>query len=191
MSGEKEGLILWVTGLSDSGKTTLCEAARAILQRNSIPCIVLDGDQIRRVFDDTHGYDLDTRRVLALRVAKLAKELSSQGYVVLVGIIGLIKEVHEWNLGNQRNFFLTLLNIPVEELKKRDSKGLYTNFELGSVSSMYGLDLPAHFPPVVDLEFTMMNIGDPNANAKIMLKQASRQFGKITILEPFRNEEID
>lgn len=172
----KNGLVLWVTGLSDSGKTTLCRAANTLLEEKSIRCIMLDGDQLRKIFSDIKGYDIESRKTLALRAAKLAQTLSAQGHIVVVGVIALIEEIHDWNANNQENFFLTLLNIPLAELTKRDSKGLYKKYSIGSVSSMYGLDLPADFPGQVDFEITMETLGTPAENADMMLAAAARRY---------------
>lgn len=172
----RNGLVLWVTGLSDSGKTTLCGAANTLLEEKNIRCIMLDGDQLRTIFSDIKGYDIESRATLALRAAKLAKTLSAQGHIVLVGIIALIEEIHEWNKKKQENFFLTLLNIPLAELKKRDSKSLYKNYNMGSVSSMYGLDLQADFPDQVDFEVTMETLSTPSKNADMMLTAAARRY---------------
>ena len=80
-------MVIWVSGLSASGKTTLCNAMWRLLKSQAPELVLLDGDVIRAVFSNDLGYREEDRVVQITRIQNLAKLLSDQGLVVLVAAL--------------------------------------------------------------------------------------------------------
>lgn len=116
------GRVIWITGLSGSGKTTLARA----LQANLRGSILLDGDELREALGSaSHGFDKDSRLRLAKIYAQLAGLLAKQDFIVIVATISLFHELHAWNRAHLPGYLEVFLDIPEEERRKRDPKGLY------------------------------------------------------------------
>ena len=143
------GCVIWITGLSGAGKTTLAHQLILKLRSIGIPCISLDGDNIRTILSEdlnTKNYTLRARKKMAMKYSKLSLLLSSQGFCVITSVIGMFNDVYEWNKNNLPNYFEIFLDIPLHELKKRDSKGIYKKYELGKIKNVAGLDLKIQKP---------------------------------------------
>ena len=89
--------VVWVTGLPNSGKSTIADLVSVILRNSGVHPVRLDGDCLRKVLPPIFGYAPADRRALALFYAGLASELSRQGHLVIVSTVSLFHEVHEWN----------------------------------------------------------------------------------------------
>ncbi|MBF0232218.1 MAG: adenylyl-sulfate kinase [Desulfamplus sp.] len=152
---EINGSVIWVTGLSDSGKSTLANFLTKKLKTNNTMPTLLDGDQLREVFGPVYGYDHESRLKLAYRYSALCKMLASQGHAVIIATIALFHEIHSWNRQHLPGYFEIFLNTPIEELRRRDSKGLYKRYDTGETSCVYGLDLKAEMPlnPDIKIDF--------------------------------------
>ena len=140
----------WVTGLSATGKTTLSSLLVAHLRDQGKTVIHLDGDELRQVLAD-EVYAREDRIALAMRYARLCKLLSEQGLDVVIAVIGLFKEVHKWNRENITNYIEIFIDTPLSELKKRDPKNIYRDFELGVVNNVAGIDLKVDIPSNPDI----------------------------------------
>ena len=149
-------MVIWITGLSGAGKTTLAKEIVSQLATENKKPILLDGDQLREIFIDStnqaiSAHDRSSRLTLALKYSGLARLLSEQGFWVIVATISLFKEVHNWNRKNLKNYYEVFLDTPVEELKKRDSKKIYSRFFGNEISNVAGLDIKADQPKSPDL----------------------------------------
>ena len=147
------GRVVWVTGLSGAGKSTLASEVAERLRRAGRPVAVLDGDELRWVWgaDTTPAYGRAARLELALCYARLAAALSRQGLDVIVATISLFKEVHGWNRANLPQYVEVYLRAPLEELRRRDPKGLYHRYDAGEAADIAGLDLAIDEPLSPDL----------------------------------------
>jgi len=146
------GVVVWVTGLSVSGKTTVSKHLVGLLTDYQ-PTILLDGDELRGALSVVGNYSREQRVELAKNYFKLAKLLSNQGFIVVVAALAMFKEIYAWNRENQEKYFEVFLNPPVDELFKRDPKGLYARFRNGSEKNVAGLDLKVDIPDDPDLVF--------------------------------------
>lgn len=150
-----EGRVVWITGLSGSGKTTVANPVAARLRECSHPVILLDGDELRAVFGASattpESHDRTSRIELAMRYARLCRMLAEQGHWVVISTISLFREVHEWNRANQPGYLEIFLDVPVEELRRRDPKDIYRRFDAGEISNVAGLDLAVDRPERPDL----------------------------------------
>jgi cytidine diphosphoramidate kinase len=149
------GRVIWITGLSGAGKTTLATELAQRLRGAGQAVISLDGDDLRRVWaeqpTDEAGYSREERIALGVRYARLAKLLSSQNHIVIVATISLFREVHIWNRKNIPGYFEVYLRAPLEELRRRDPKGIYRKYEAGELKNVAGLDLDVDEPDFPDL----------------------------------------
>ena len=130
-----QGRVIWITGLSGAGKTTL---ARALLPH--LPgAILLDGDELREVLGaSTKGFDAESRKQLAFTYARFARLLARQGKTVIVATISLYHEVHAWNREHLPGYLEVFLDIPEKVRRDRDPKGLYAAENKGEVTQMAG-----------------------------------------------------
>jgi len=117
--------------------------------------ILLDGDELRQVLAD-ESYTREKRIALAMRYSRLCRLLSSQGVDVVIAVIGLFKETHEWNRENIPNYVEVFVDTPLDELKKRDPKDIYKRVESGEIKNVAGVDLNVDFPvnPDVHLKWS-------------------------------------
>ena len=147
---ETEGRVIWITGLSGSGKTALALEVIRKLKEIRKDVLLLDGDELRNIFsldvENSQNYDRATRITLSLKYAKLAKLLSLQGGIVIVSTISMFKEVYAWNKENLPGYFEVYLKVPLEELFSRDSKKIYSRYENMELKNVAGLDLQVDEP---------------------------------------------
>lgn len=152
---EQTGSVIWITGLSGAGKTTLALEVVRRLKENAANIVMLDGDELREVFGagapNAQNHDRDARLALAMQYAHLCKLIAAQGLIVVIATISLFKEVHAWNRVNLPGYFEVYLNIPLGELRKRDPKGIYKRFDAGALTHVAGLDLTIDEPTTPDL----------------------------------------
>ena len=161
--------VIWITGLSASGKTTLASAVTKSLKEKGHPTIMLDGDILRECLDVQKQNSREERRRLAYTYSRFAKMLSSQGVFVVVGTIALFKEIHQWNRENIPGYFEVFLNVPMEELRKRDPKGIYKKFFNGEIKDVAGLDISVDYPSNPHLKINFSKEKTPKIVSKILL----------------------
>lgn len=152
---KNQGRVVWITGLSGAGKSTL---AQKVVQRLRIQdgahVVLLDGDELRAVFGavaaGANNHGREGRLALAMQYAHLCRMLATQGVTVVIATISLFQEVHAWNRANLPGYFEVYLKVPVDELRRRDPKGIYQKFDAGTLSHVAGLDLPVDEPLAPD-----------------------------------------
>jgi cytidine diphosphoramidate kinase len=140
----------WVTGLSATGKTTLSTMLVEHLRKKGRVVIHLDGDILRKVLSD-NAYTREERIALGMRYSRLCRLLAKQGVDVVIAVIALFKEIHEWNRKNITNYVEIFIETPLTELKKRDPKNLYRDVELGKIKNVAGIDLQVNYPSKPDV----------------------------------------
>ena len=145
MQDIKAGYCYWITGLSAAGKTTIANSLANQIRQGGQTVVVLDGDVMRSILDST-AYSRKERLLIGFKYSKLARMLVSQGSTVIVSVIGLFKELHEFNRLNIENYIEVFLDVPIDELKRRDPKGLYSRYYQGAVKNVAGLDLQVDLP---------------------------------------------
>src|SRR5579863_10310577 len=145
------GRVFWITGLSGAGKTSvgreLCDRLRAAGGKVTW----LDGDDLRSAIAEDLGHNASDRRRSAMRNARLCRLLADQGADVVCATISLFHEVQRWNRENIPGYREIYLRVPIEELRRRNSKGIYAGAQRGDTRDVVGLDVPAEAPEAPDL----------------------------------------
>ena len=155
------GQVIWITGLSGAGKTTVAEQLSIRIQEGGLQPILLDGDILRYLFKNTEviseTYNREARIKLALKYAHICQILSSQSFTVVIATVSMFREVYAWNRANLPNYFEVYLKVPLDELRLRDPKKIYQRYDAGELKNVAGLDLCIDEPlePHVTLDFEM------------------------------------
>tara|TARA_Y100000741_G_scaffold281439_1_gene221263 strand:- start:211 stop:732 length:522 start_codon:yes stop_codon:yes gene_type:complete len=155
---------IWITGLSGSGKSTLAKKIALRLIKDKHKVLLLDGDILRKIFNlnnNDKNYTLGARLRLAKKYSLLCKEITDQGFNVIISTISLFSEVHKWNRKNLKNYCEIYLKVPMNEIKKRDPKKIYKNFEKGISKNVVGLDLKYDEPKKPDIIIENFTIDYP------------------------------
>lgn len=174
---EPFGKVIWITGFSGSGKSTVARLLVDLLRKNGVKPIFLDGDQLREVLkrDDVidANYNLEARTELALIYARLCEAFSRQGHTVVIATISMYDEVYMWNRLNMPNYVMVYLHVPIEVLIERNQKGLYADFATGDASKIVGLDICSTIPD--DAAMIIDNFGscDPASAANLIFDKIS------------------
>jgi adenylylsulfate kinase-like enzyme len=145
------GRVFWITGLSGAGKTTLGEELGNRLRAAGRRVIFLDGDALRAAIAEDLGHSAENRRKSAMRNARLCRLLVEQGHDVICATISLFHEVQRWNRENIPGYREIYLRVPIDELQRRDCKGIYAGAQRGDARDVVGLDVLAEVPEAPDL----------------------------------------
>lgn len=136
----KSGLI-FITGLSGSGKSTLAKALiQKIDEAYNTKAIFLDGDVLRECVGNT-DYSKDGREKMSMYYVRTAKMLVEQGFIVVLATISMFESIRKFNRENFTNYLEVYLNVNVDILRLRDSKGYYKN-NVDNMAFMQGLVAP-------------------------------------------------
>ena len=132
-------MVIWILGMSGSGKTTL---AKLILKKVKHKKIIhIDGDAIRKIYNDKLGHSLADRETNAERISKLVKYITDQNIIVIASVLSNFPEWLKWNRKNLKNYYEIFLKTNIQILKKR-KKLLYSN----KIKNVIGLDLKFNNP---------------------------------------------
>ncbi len=146
--------VIWITGFPGAGKTTTAKLLKKALEDKGFPTILLDGDELRRVFNATSAYSLEERKQLSYQYSRLAKLINEQGYTVIVSTVSLFHEIHQWNRSNIDAYTEVFLDVPESILQQRDQKKLYSNGRNGTQKNVIGVDLTAEIPQKPDIKIS-------------------------------------
>jgi cytidine diphosphoramidate kinase len=144
-------MVIWITGLSGAGKTTIARLLCDRRRREGHPILLLDGDSLRSIFADRDGYGRAERLRLARSYARLCRMVSHQGIDVACATISLFHEIHEWNRANLPRYLEIYLRVSLDLLKSRDDNGLYRRAQEGTAVNVYGIDLVPEEPLAPDM----------------------------------------
>jgi len=139
--GDAAAMVIWIIGLSAAGKTTVGSLLAQRLRQDRGNVVFLDGDQMRAVWGDDLGHGIDARRVNADRICRLYRALDRQGLHVVTSILSLFPESRAWNRAHLSRYFEVYLDVPMDELKRRDTKGLYGSCGTEG-ANVVGVDIP-------------------------------------------------
>jgi adenylylsulfate kinase len=147
-------MVIWITGYSGAGKTTVAYALQKSFTSSGITSLVLDGDVVRDAMAGfEYGYDADSRKAGAYCYAKLALNFSQQGLVVIVSTVSLFHEVHAWNREKMLGYCEVFLDASEDVRRERDPKGLYKKHQSGELDSFSLSISEGEIPLMPDFHF--------------------------------------
>lgn len=142
-------LVIWLTGLSGAGKTTIAMALEKEIQKRGYFTKVFDGDEIRKGINKDLGYTIEDRRENIRRIAEVTALFLDTGLVIICSFISPtaeIREIAKKIIGKHR-FIEVYVNCPLDVCEKRDVKGLYALARKGLIKNFTGID-SVYEPPV-------------------------------------------
>jgi len=152
----QKGVVLWMCGLSGSGKSTVAKALESDLYERGLLSKLLDGDNLRTGVNSNLGFSDDDRLENIRRAAEVAKLFVENGEIVICSLISPTVEIRELakSIIGAENFFEVYVNASFDECAKRDVKGLYKKALNGEIANFTGLDAPFEAPlsPFVELK---------------------------------------
>lgn len=146
MPVEQQGFVVWFTGLSGSGKTTIAVEVERILRARHMRVERLDGDTVRQSLTRDLGFSKDDRDTNIERVAFVARLLSRNNIAVLAAFISPYAAMRDFARQQTTNFIEVFVDAPLEVCKLRDSKGLYAKAEAGDIPNFTGINDPYEAP---------------------------------------------
>ena len=176
-SSSRPGLVVWVTGLSGAGKSTVSAILGQRFLAAGLPVVSLDGDVLRSLFAAQAGHDREHRRRLALSYGALCREIAARGIHVVCATISMFHDVRDWNRANIERYAEIYLRVPLDELRRRDPKGLYAKADAGEIGDMVGVHLPVEEPRNADLVIDHRADLAPAETAALTLSHLHRHFG--------------
>jgi len=142
------GKVIWFTGLSGAGKTTLANALEVALYERGLRTYLLDGDNVRSGLNRDLGFSDADRVENIRRIAEVAHLMMDAGLIVITAFISPFARDREMarTLIGSENFFEIYVTAPLEVCEERDVKGLYKLARAGKIAQMTGIDSPYEAP---------------------------------------------
>lgn len=169
-------MVIWLVGLSGAGKTTIGREVCRLWKRHAPGTVLLDGDDLRRITgqDRTRrDYSVEGRRQNAERIVRACAWLDGQDINVVCCVLCIFEDIMRANRTLFPHYFQVALDCPLKELKRRDTKGLYTRFDQGLEKNVVGMDIPFSLPGESDLTLrTGPDAPSPETLARRILEQA-------------------
>ncbi|MDJ0553594.1 MAG: adenylyl-sulfate kinase [Microcoleaceae cyanobacterium MO_207.B10] len=142
----EKGLILWFTGLSGAGKTTISRIVAEKLKSRGCKVEILDGDIVRENLSKGLTFSKEDRDINVKRIGFVAHLLSRNGVVAITAAISPYKEIRNSIREMDENFIEVYIKAPLEVCEKRDVKGLYAKARAGEIKQFTGIDDPYEAP---------------------------------------------
>lgn len=158
----QRGVMLWFTGLSGSGKSTVAIALERELQRRGLLCRILDGDNIRSGINSNLGFSAEDRRENIRRIAEVGRLFVDTGIITIAAFISPTEEVRQMaqQIIGPDDFKEIYISTPLEECERRDVKGLYARARRGEVKNFTGISAPFEAPkhPALSLNTSRLSL---------------------------------
>lgn len=150
----QRGLMIWFTGLSGSGKSTVAIALERELHKRGLLCRILDGDNIRCGINNNLGFSPADRVENIRRIAEVGKLFVETGIITIAAFISPNNDLREMaaKIIGKDNFVEVYISTPIEVCEQRDVKGLYAKARRGEIKDFTGVSAPFEAPQSPDLE---------------------------------------
>lgn len=144
----QHSVMIWFTGLSGSGKSTIAIALERELQKRGLLCRILDGDNIRSGINNNLGFSEEDRVENIRRIAEIGKLFVDTGIITIAAFISPNNDIREMaaNIIGKENFLEIFVSTPIEECERRDVKGLYAKARRGEIKNFTGISAPFEAP---------------------------------------------
>lgn len=160
----QKGVMLWFTGLSGSGKSTVAIALERELQKRGLLCRILDGDNIRSGINKGLGFTAEDRRENIRRIAEVAKLFVDTGIITIAAFISPSNELRRMasDIIGAEDFKEVYISTPLEVCEARDVKGLYAKARRGEIKNFTGISAPFEAPehPALSIDTSKMSLED-------------------------------
>lgn len=158
----QHGVMVWFTGLSGSGKSTIAIALERELHKRGLLCRILDGDNIRSGINNNLGFSEADRVENIRRIAEVSKLFIDTGIVTIAAFISPNNDIREMaaNIIGKEDFLEIYVSTPLEECERRDVKGLYAKARRGEIKNFTGISAPFEAPvhPVLTLDTSLLSL---------------------------------
>jgi len=155
-SNKHNSFLLWFTGLSGSGKSTITNLVEQELYKQGIKTYSLDGDNVRKGINSDLTFSPDDRTENIRRIAEISKLMIDAGIVVLAAFVSPYKKDREniKNIVKEINFVEIFINTSLAECERRDTKGLYKKARAGEIKNMTGISATYEAPenPYIEIK---------------------------------------
>ena len=167
MSNQK-GFCLWFTGLSGSGKSTLSRMLEPELRKRGCKVEILDGDEVRENLSKGLGFSKEDRDTNIRRIGYVAKLLARNGVIVMTAAISPYQEVRNQCRAMIGDFVEIYTECSIDELTRRDVKGLYAKALSGEIKNFTGISSPYEAPENPELRIDTVNRNPDDAAEEIL-----------------------
>ncbi|WP_435577573.1 adenylyl-sulfate kinase [Gilvibacter sp.] len=176
LKGHK-GFLIWFTGLSGSGKSTVANAVEEALYNQGVHTYTLDGDNIRKGINSDLTFAPEDRTENIRRIAEIANLFVDAGTVVLAAFVSPYKKDREMvkSVVKDFNFVEVFVDTPIEECERRDVKGLYAKARQGLIKDFTGVNAPYEAPENPDLRIDT-TLTDINESAALVLQAVASKL---------------
>jgi 3'(2'),5'-bisphosphate nucleotidase len=168
--------VLWFTGLSGAGKTTIAARVTARMREMGAPVELLDGDEIRAVFPDV-GFSRADRDAHIRRVGHAAALLEKHGVTTVVSLVSPYRDSRDFVRGLCRRFIEVYVSTPIDECERRDVKGLYARARRGDVPQFTGVSDPYEPPTAAELVIDTRRMSPDEAADRVL----EAVFGRVVM----------
>lgn len=152
--------LLWFTGLSGSGKSTIANALENTLYQKGIHTYTLDGDNVREGLNNNLSFSPEDRTENIRRIAEVANLMVDAGLVVLASFVSPYEQDREniKKIVGANRYIEIFVNTSIEECERRDVKGLYAKARSGEIDNFTGINAPYEAPKSANIEIDTQNI---------------------------------
>ena len=171
---KQKGIMIWFTGSSGSGTSTLAIALERELYKQGILCRILDGDNIRSGINNNLGFSEADRTENIRRIAEVSKLFVDCGIVTIAAFISPTHAIRRMasEIIGEDDFLEVYVSTPIEECERRDVKGLYAKARRGEIKEFTGISSPFEAPehPFISIDTSRQSLAD---SVKVLLEAVS------------------
>lgn len=176
---KQHSVMIWFTGLSGSGKSTIAIALERELQKRGLLCRILDGDNIRSGINNNLGFSDEDRIENIRRIAEIGKLFVDTGIITIAAFISPNNDIREMaaNIIGKEDFMEIYVSTPIEECERRDVKGLYAKARKGEIKNFTGISAPFEAPqhPAFSLDTSKLSVEESvNKLLELILPRVTR-----------------
>ena len=159
---KQHSVMIWFTGLSGSGKSTIAIALERELHKRGLLCRILDGDNIRSGINNNLGFTEADRIENIRRIAEVSKLFVDTGIITIAAFISPSNDIRAMaaNIIGKDDFLEVYVSTPIEECERRDVKGLYAKARRGEIKNFTGISAPFEAPahPALTLDTSALSL---------------------------------
>ena len=173
----QRGMMVWFTGLSGSGKSTVAMSVERELHKRGILCRILDGDNIRSGINNNLGFSQEDRMENIRRIAEVGKLFVQTGIVTLACFVSPTEDIREMarQIVGEQDFKEVYVSTPIEECERRDVKGLYARARKGEVKNFTGISAPFEEPqnPTLSIDTSKLSLEESTMKVLEMISSVN------------------